>query len=135
MKSISTTFFVILLLFTTNIMSQDLPKEGVILAMKEKSFNLQRGVSMTTSVELVRSKICRKTKFGELSARTPDGITINFEQDNINADLYLMTLHADESATKDSYSIIIKGKGDNAHKIRGVAIKVSLAQNQIVTNQ
>lgn len=133
MKSISTVLFAILLFCAMGVMSQELPKKGAILVMKEKSFNLKPGESITTSIELIRSKICRKTKFGELSAGTPDGITINFEKDIENNDLYLMTLLADESASKKSYTIIIKGKGVNAHKIRGMAIKINPAQNQMVT--
>ena len=133
MKNISTTIFAILLFCTTSIMGQDLPKNGAILSMKENSFKLKPGESITSNIELIRSKICRKTKFGGLSAGTSEGITITFEKDSENSDLYLMTLLADKTTSKDSYTIIVKGKGDNSHKIRGIAIKVTLDQNQIVT--
>ena len=114
-------------------MSQNLPKDGAILVIKEKSFNLTTGKALTTKIELVKSKRYQKAKFGGLSARTPEGITISFEKDIENSNLYLMTLLADDNASKDSYTIIIKGEGNNSHKVRGITIKVNLDQNPIVT--
>lgn len=122
-----------LLLFSFSGHSQKLPKKGAILVIEEKSFNITSHEVTTAEIELVRSKINRKTKFGGLSAGTPEGITINFEKDEINNNLYIMTISADESAKKDAYTIIIKGKGDNSSKIRGTAIKVTLDENQMVT--
>jgi len=133
MKSIGITLVTILLFCTSNIMSQNLPKDGAILVIKEKSFNLTTGKALTTKIELVKSKRYQKAKFGGLSARTPEGITISFEKDIENSNLYLMTLLADDNASKDSYTIIIKGEGNNSHKVRGITIKVNLDQNPIVT--
>jgi hypothetical protein len=132
MKIIGTTIFVLLLFFSFSAKSQQLPKKGAILVMKEKNFNVTPDKVTTANIQIIRSKSCRKTKFGGLSAGTPDGITINFEQDSENIDQYLMTVLANETASNESYTIIIKGIGDNAHKIRGTTVKVNLHQNQVV---
>lgn len=133
MKSISTIFCVILLFCVSNLIGQDLPKDGAILVIKEKSFNLKPGIKLTTNVELIKSKRYQKAKFGGLTARTPKGVTISFEKNTENNDLYSMTLLADETISNESYMIIIKGDGHNSHKLRGTTIKVNLGQDQVVT--
>ncbi len=133
MKSISITIFAMLLLSVSTLMGQDLPKDGAILSMKKSIFTLKPGVEHTTSIELLVAKRLQQANFGGLMAGNPDGITISFVRDNENSNLFLMTLLADEVASKDSYTIIIQGKGENSHRVRGTTMKVNIDRSQMVT--
>ncbi len=133
MKSTSITILAMLLLSVSTLMGQDLPKDGAILSMKENSFTLKPGVEHTSSIELLVAKRLQQANFGGLMAGSPDGITISFARDNENSNLFLMTLLADEVGSKDSYTIIIQGKGENSRRVRGITIKVNIDRGQIVT--
>ena len=109
MKRISTALIIVLSLCVSSLVGQDLPKDGAILVLNQRSFDLKQGIDLIASVEIVKSKRYQKAKFDGLSARTPEGINVTFKKDPSRSNFYQMTLSADESATKESYTIIIKG--------------------------
>jgi hypothetical protein len=123
--------FIILLSFTQSY-AQELPKDGAIISVKETAINITPGSQYETVVELIRSKRYQKADFGGLAVNAPEGLKISFEQDAENQDMYKMVLNASIDAEVKAYTIIVKGEGENSHKVKGVAVSINLTNDQIV---
>ena len=114
--------------------AQELPKDGAIITIEDKKLILTADEPLTAELTLLKSKRYKKANFGGLSTRVPEGITAEFVQDEEKLGLYHLTLTADESITNDSFTLIIKGEGKNAHKVRGLAVTVTTTISQIAVS-
>ncbi|MTI39465.1 hypothetical protein [Fulvivirga lutimaris] len=134
MKNFFTTLLVVIFINIADTYAQELPKDGAVITIEDTKLMLIPGEELTTDLTLLKSKRYRKAKFGGLATRTPKGITAEFVEDEEQDGLYHLTLMADETATSDNFTLIIKGEGKNAHKVRGLAVSVNVTANQIATS-
>ena len=112
--------------------AQQVPKDGAVLSMEQSTLKVALGSQVEADVVLVRSKKYKKAKFGGLMARSPQGMEIDFEQDTQNADLYKMIVKVSEDVQIKPYTIVVKGQGNNAQKVKGLAVSIELQGDQIV---
>ncbi len=134
MKKIITILFALLIVNTSIIFAQELPKDGAVISMEGNQIQLVAGEKLVTDLTLIKSKRYKRVAFGGLTTKAPEGITVTFEQDSNEKNLFHMTLLANDVFTTDTFTLIIKGEGKNAHKVRGLAISVKITNNQIVTS-
>ena len=111
---------------------QEPPKEGASINMLQTNFNLTPGTIIEQKLTLLRSKRTKRINFEGLAARTSDDLAIKFQQDPKNIDTYIMSLEVKENAIERSYTVVVKGEGNNAHKIKGKAITINVTGSGIV---
>lgn len=130
MKKIIIPFFVIFLFSFSQIQAQDLtpPKDGAALRMKSHNHEIKVGDDASTDVWLVRSKKRKKTSFEGLKASAPKGLEVNFEPSSDNPDLYTMKISANSEVVPGQYMLIIKGDGNNAHRLTGTTCTLTVTQ-------
>lgn len=134
MKNFLTILVVLVFINIVNTFAQELPKDGAVIAMEDNKLILTAGEPLTTDLTLLKSKRYQKASFGGLTTKTPEGVTAEFIEDETQKGLFHLKLTADETVTKDAFTLIIKGEGKNAHKVRGIAVTVNMANNQIATS-
>jgi hypothetical protein len=133
MKKPIYTLALIVLASITNIMAQELPKDGAIISIENPVINLNAGLEFESTVKLIRSKRHKDADFGGLMARTPQGLNIKFTEDSENKDTFKMIVSADENLELKAYTVIVKGEGMNAQKVRGITLTINMSANQVVT--
>ncbi|MEQ8477695.1 hypothetical protein [Fulvivirga sp.] len=134
MKNFFTILLVVVFINIADTYAQELPKDGAVITIEDKKLILTSGEPLTADLSLLRSKRYQKAEFGGLTARTPEGIKAEFVQDEEQNDLYHLTLTADKTAADNNFTLIIKGEGKNAHKVRGLAVTVNMNSSQIATS-
>ena len=117
---------------TNMIQAQEPPRDGAIVTMKQTTITVSPGSEKEAEVLLIRSKKYKKARFGGLTARAPEGISIDFTQDAQNKDLYRMLVKVATGTPVKPYTVVVRGQGNNAHKIKGLAVSIDLGGDQIV---
>lgn len=130
MKKLTTTLFIFFLFTVAGLQAQDLtpPKDGAALRMKSHNHEVKAGDAATTDVWLVRSKKRKKTSFEGIKATTPKGLDVNFEPSSDNPDHYTMKVTANNDMKPGQYMLIIKGDGNNAHRLTGTTCTLTVTQ-------
>ncbi|TRX60719.1 hypothetical protein FNH22_06655 [Fulvivirga sp. M361] len=121
-----------ILLVNVGVNAQERPKDGAVMVLSSSSIHVVPGTTQEVEIRLIRSKRYMRSKFGGLKARTPEGLDIIFTQDESTKDLYKMSITAADNADRKSHTIIIKGDGTNASKIKGVVISVNVSNDTMV---
>lgn len=90
-------------------------------------------VSMTTNsevqieVSILKSKRYRNAKVKLASQNLPKGVTVKFEKDEDNKNLYRVTFMSEASAQEGNYTVILFGS--HYSKKRGVAVPLNISNN------
>ncbi len=133
MTKITQFLLVIVLLCSVGLAhAQQVPKDGAVLSMEQSTLKVTPGSQIEADVTLLRSKKYKKAKFGGLTARSPQGMEIDFKQDAQNADLYKMIVKVSQDVQIKPYTVVVKGMGNNAQKIKGLAVSIDLGNGQLV---
>lgn len=130
MKKFTIPLFAILLFSFASINAQDLtpPKDGAALRMKSNNHEIKIGDAASTDIWLVRSKRGKKTSFEGLKATAPKGLEINFEASSDDPDHYTMQVSANSELQPGQYMLIIKGDGNNSHRLTGTTCTLTVTQ-------
>lgn len=123
--------FVAFLLFTTySTQAQDLtpPEEGAILRLESTKHKAKVGGECTADIWLIRSNSSRKTKFEGLQVNAKSGISASFETNGNTPDMYTMKVSVSPDVSPGNYTLLIKGDGRNAHKIKGSLVTLNVTE-------
>ena len=123
-------FLAFLLLATFNLQAQDLtpPEEGAILRLESTKHKAKVGGECTADIWLIRSNSSRKTKFEGLQVNAKPGINASFESDQASPDMYTMRVSVSDDVAPGNYTILVKGEGRNAHKIKGSLVTLNVTE-------
>lgn len=130
MKKFTIPLFILFFFAFSSIQAQDLtpPKDGAALRMKSHNHEIKVGDAASTDVWLVRSKKRKKTSFEGLKATSPKGLEVDFEPSTDNPDHYTMKISANTEVKPGQYMLIIKGDGNNAHRLTGTTCTLTVTQ-------
>ena len=131
------TLLTILLLSMGGLLwAQDMtpPKSGAVLRLDEISQEVNLGDNTQAEVWLIRSKTSRKTVFEGLKANASPGVLVTFESHNQDPDRYVMNISVAPAVKPGKYTILLKGEGKNAHKIKGTTFSLVVADQLNANN-
>ena len=125
MKSLFSLTFIAALFFSSTVFAQA-PKDGAILKLKETEVELAPGKSVSTHIEVIRSKRFQKAKIQSPQLGSSiKGLEASFEPTE-TADLYLLTLTATKDLKLGTNTIIVKGDPKWGRKIRSTMLVVNV---------
>ncbi len=116
--------------------AQDLepPKNGAVLRLENNNHKIAIGETLLTDVWLVRSKTNRKTSFEGLKASAAPGLLIKFTPHNQHPDRYVMNISVASEVEPGKYAVLVKGKGKNAHRVKGTTFSLVVSEQLNATN-
>ncbi|MEM9327687.1 MAG: hypothetical protein AAGA85_18610 [Bacteroidota bacterium] len=131
-----TLLLTVLVLFVagSGAISQDLPKQGILIKMDNHELNLTGGQA-ETKVYYLRSKRLRKVKLEAPSVQTKEGLDIALSPIQDEADAYLLTVKASPGYEGTS-TLMIDGVGRWGREMKSTSFTVaSDGSPQISKNQ
>lgn len=124
------------LIFVLPTSAQDLnpPKTGAVLRLQNTQQKLAIGEDINADIWLVRSRSSKKTAFEGLKANAAPGVLIKFIPHNQQPDRYVMNISVASAVEPGTYTVLVKGKGKNAHKVKGTTFSLVVADQLNATN-
>ena len=118
------------------IWAQDMtpPKSGAVLRLSESQQAVNLGDETQTEVWLIRSRTSRKTFFEGIKANTAPGILVTVMSHNQEQDRYVMNISVAPAVKPGKYTVLLKGEGKNAHKIKGTTFSLVVADQLNANN-
>ncbi len=116
--------------------AQDLnpPKDGAVVRLSNTKLEVTIDKELSNDVWLVKSKRYEKRNFGGLQAKAPAGVTISFEPKDEIKNVFTMKIKLDAEAKPGKYMVVIKGSGENAHKVKSSLISLVVAEGTLAGN-
>ena len=134
MKKLKSILVLALIIFAGTTFAQDLtpPKQGAVIRMETFSYDINSGDELAAEVYLVKSKSSKRTKFDGLVVRGPKGIDATIEERGNN---FLMKIKIDDELAPAKYTLMLEGKGRNAHKIRSATFALNVTESEIIAEK
>ncbi len=109
------------------------PKKEFNVRLVSNNIDIAPGEVKSVEVFINRSKSYRKTKVElTLASKLPDGVTIEFENNQDLASTIVMHISASGDATIDSYNLILNGRSNRGAK--GTIFKLNVQNPNITGN-
>ena len=109
------------------------PKNEFNVRLVSNNIDIAPGEVKSVEVFINRSKSYRKTKVAlTLASKLPDGVTIEFENNQDLASTIVMLISASGDATIDSYNLILNGRSNRGAK--GTIFKLNVQNPNITGN-
>ena len=133
MKKVFTLLTALLLLNSLHIRAQDLipPKDGAAIRLESSKIEVSSVKEFVANVWLVKSKRYVTREFGGLQAKGPQGVNISFDPKDENMDVFSMKIKVDKEASLGKFTVMIKGEGKNAQKVRSSVISLIVSDGTI----
>lgn len=131
------TLLTISLIFIGGLLwAQDLtpPKSGAVLRIDKAPQEVNLGENTQADVWLIRSKTSSKTVFEGIKANAAPGVLVTFESHNQDKDRYVMNISVAPAVKPGKYTILLKGQGKNAHKVKGTTFSLVVADQLNANN-
>ncbi len=124
------------LLFAFPMSAQDItpPKTGAVLRMENTNHKLAIGEDFSSEIWLIRSKANKKTTYEGLKANAAPGVLVTFKPDNQQPDRYVMNISVAPAVNPGKYTVLVKGKGKNAHKLKGTTFSLVVTEQLNANN-
>ena len=134
MKRIFTIVMSLSLLTAVPSLAQDLtpPKDGAVIRLASNKIQVSQKKEAVVDVWLVKSKRYAKRGFGGLEAKGPSGVSVSFEPKDDKAEVFSMKIKAGKEASPGKFSMMIKGKGENAQKVKSTVVSVIVGDDSMV---
>jgi|GEM_PF-5775263 len=118
------------------ILAQDMtpPKSGAVIRMEKVQQEVNLGDAAQTDVWLIRAKTSKKTTFEGIKANAAPGVLVTFEEHNQEPDRYVMNISVAPAVKPGKYTVLLKGEGKNAHKIKGTTFSLVVADQLNANN-
>ena len=125
-----------LTLCAATLWAQDMtpPKTGAVLRLESTQKAVNLGDDAQTDVWLIRSKTSRKTSFEGIKANAAPGVLVTFQAHNQEPDRYVMNISVAPAVKPGKYTVLLKGQGKNAHKIKGTTFSLVVADQLNANN-
>ena len=109
------------------------PKKEFNVRLVSNNIDIAPGEVKSVEVFINRSKSYRKTKVAlTLASELPDGVTIEFENNQDLASTIVMHISASGDAAIDSYNLILNGRSNRGAK--GTIFKLNVQNPNITGN-
>ena len=109
------------------------PKKEFNVRLVSNNIDIAPGEVKSVEVFINRSKSYRKTKVElTLASKLPDGVTIEFENNQDLASTIVMYISASGDAAIDSYNLILNGRSNRGAK--GTIFKLNVQNPNITGN-
>ncbi len=109
------------------------PKKEFNVRLVSNNIDIAPGEVKSVEVFINRSKSYRKTKVElTLASKLPDGVTIEFENNQDLASTIVMHISASGDAVIDSYNLILNGRSNRGAK--GTIFKLNVQNPNITGN-
>ncbi|MCZ6693203.1 MAG: hypothetical protein O6939_04780 [Bacteroidetes bacterium] len=109
------------------------PKKEFNVRLVSNNIDIAPGEVKSVEVFINRSKSYRKTKVElTLASKLPDGVTIEFENNQDLASTIVMHISASGDAAIDSYNLILNGRSNRGAK--GTIFKLNVQNPNITGN-
>ncbi len=110
--------------------AQDLtpPKDGAVIRLVNTKIEVSGDKDLSNEVWLVKSKRYQKRNFGGLEAKAPEGVKITFDAKDESKNSFMMNVKVGDDAKPGKYMVVIKGSGENSHKVKSSLISIVVAE-------
>jgi len=133
MKNLVSTLFIALIVSSTQLFAQALPKKEFTVSISEKNIALKPGETRTFDITLNRSKSYSKVNIDLLIGSTlPEGLAISFEDGENPLVNRKMIVAASNDMGAYNKTIILKGKSSRISK--GVMLTLSVSSEALTSN-
>ncbi len=132
MKSLKILLFAAIILVSTNLLAQDIPKKGALIWSESSEIKLLSTQVTDVEIKIVRSKVERKRKFGVPIVQAPKGLEVTVTPTE-TPDLFVMSLKPIEIAP-GNYNLIVKGGGLNKHIITGAMMSLVIEESATLSS-
>jgi hypothetical protein len=99
-------------------------KDRFDLSVSDTKVSMTSDSKVQFDVSILKSKRCRNAKVKLATQNLPVGVTVKFEKNEDNKDLYHVTFKADASIQEGNYTVILYGL--HYSKKRGVAVPLNI---------